>query len=714
MILTPKIVVILNVFFPLQMRSQLIVATLLLLSVAFVAAGRDGNKHYSCHKDPKFPRDPRCNVSRCAFPRLFSEEYEGGICICPVPFAPPFASNETGTVVIIPSPAPCPTGSVWDVVACRCIPVCPKGFLYNAVWDRCLCEKRLDCSSKCKEQCARDHECKGDDCGKRSHCEKECEIELVFDPVSCRCVKHCNDTGTNCIFGTHFDSKKCKCVPNKCPFNFVCPTDFSFDDKVCGCVADGCDPAVSTLCAFGFHFDETICLCAPNRCPPDICCPDQGVPGDTLPDPNAACRCVTPNCLLRQCSGGAFFNTTSCDCECIPIPCFNGTFNTDFCTCDCPLLQVYNVSSGFCQCDTRFTFVNSTGGCSCLGLDCTLLFPGAFQNQTTCQCQCPTGIICPVGQTLNPSTCQCECPPVVCTNGLIDETTCECLCAEGAILINGTCFDPCPGICDCPAFTTLNLTVCECQSNCSDVTCKRGIPDPFRLCQCSPQCKPDLPPCPPGTFRMIGDPDCPKEHCKCHKICGNECPCGSEPDWRQACICPPRDRKHKPHKACQRILPHLELEVDLVRDDFNCDECDCDGGNKCSKKHRDECEKHGCNKKHHDCKDEKCKEYRDSCKDECEKKKRHECTDECEKKHDCKDAKCEKKKHECKDECKKKHYDCKDECEKKPDCKDGKCSKKREDCKDDNCPIHKRKHDDSKPRHSDKKTETRRPYKEDL
>lgn len=579
------------------MRISFIAVSLLILCISSgwaqdTSSKGSGDSYGDYGKKPSYDKGydkgydkPKCE-SKCRFPRVWSDKYEGGACICPTPFAPEATQNTTVIVdgvpvtetVIVSAPLSCPPNQVWDVVACRCIPDCPEGFDFDGIQGRCLCEVYVDCKAKCKEKYT----------GKGDYSKKDyddCDRE-VFDASSCKCVKECRSDNVNCVFGTHFDSKQCKCVRNKCKTNFACPRGSHFDSNVCVCVPHGCDKKERRVrCSFGFHFDETVCTCVPNRCPDYVRCCD-----GLVPDPNAACNCT--NCTAQACPSTRTWSTSTCSCVCNPITCINGTQNPNTCACDCGISRVL-ASNGTCVCAPGRVLNATTGACDCVPVECADTITGqpTVQNLTTCACACANTTACPAPFTRNPATCECDCNATVCNGGVVNTTTCACECAPlpDQILINSTCFDTCPGIADCPPGAVLNTTICVCQWNCSalpgcnlvkereckfDKTCNYGDPkcdhkkschyvqgvrDPLEACKCVAPCPNWDRPCPAGSFRILED-------CNCHAICGNHCPFGRQPDYLNACICPVVNvtcpvYPDRPYR--QKIYQHPYLDIDL-------------------------------------------------------------------------------------------------------------------------------------------------------
>ena len=474
---------------------------------------------------------PRPEIPSCSLGAYFSPNYEGGVCICPRPYSPPFVGNVTvgnfTQLINSRSAFACQQGYSWDVVACACIPECRDDFVWSGVRNQCVCERPI-----------------------------ECRRGQIFDPARCRCADRCSARGVQCIYGTHFDESACKCVPNRCQRNFPCPQGTRFSAERCQCVAGGCR-TINQTCIFGFHFDNSVCQCVPNQCSPSApaCGLINGVP--TIADPNQGCACVNATCVSRQCPGAQVWNSTICGCACNANTCLNGTLNATSCECSCPdPLSVYNPFVAGCICRANTTFDTTLNACVCNAttLNCTGDFPdqGRVANLTGCACSCnaTAQAACVAPLALN-DTCGCSCPLAAggCCGGIQDPTTCACVCPLGQLLVNGTCSDPCPGVPECPFGSTLDFGVCSCVWNCTTAPacapiyvcddadafggagsrcvtseCRRRcrnvravatIPDPYEGCECTEQCAPRN--CPPGSFQMLED-------CRCHAICGNVCP----------------------------------------------------------------------------------------------------------------------------------------------------------------------------------------------
>jgi len=121
--------------------------------------------------------------------------------------------------------------------------------------------------------------------------------------------------------------------------------------------------------------------------------------------------------------------------------------------------------------------------CQCVCPPCQGM---AIQNESTCDCQCPTPMEeCTLPQEFNDNTCQCECPIVqACENPLheFNMQICTCTCPTVEECIGGNRFNRDTCQCECP----LTPSVCTDEQFLNDTEC---------MCQCN-----EVPTCPPGTF----------------------------------------------------------------------------------------------------------------------------------------------------------------------------------------------------------------------
>lgn len=380
-----------------------------------------------------------CLVHPCAQPqpcsdgKIWSDRYEGGTCICPVPLGQP------------------PAGMYYDVVACKFVPICNDTFIWSDVYNACICNIKVDCTKAALLACEPDS-CHSD------------SLDLMIDPLTCNCVKRCNESVT-CSKGFKFNPHRCQCLPTSCPSNIPCPLGTEFNED-CICVHGTCCPSDHftsseegiRTCIEGYHLDLTICECVPNictllACPPNFtlvncsCVCEVACPCDLLfnattcscscPcnlecgvgfrfDP-ATCTCVDPCVQTEECGEGAIFDHYSCSCQDPPLNCpllapLVGAFQSGptppftgvggfVSPCD-PISEIFNVANCSCEpnhCLDNLQYNPFTGACTCIDTcqACT------FQNPLTCACNltsdpCATAPVCaPNEHRALDGTCAC-------------------------------------------------------------------------------------------------------------------------------------------------------------------------------------------------------------------------------------------------------------------------------------------------------------------
>lgn len=493
----------------------------------------------------------------CPLGKVWSNDYEGGVCVCPKPLLSTPSSNDTYGII----------DYYWDVVACTFIPICQHDYIWNPLQGRCTCEK----TQKCLE-------------GK------------AFDPVKCECVDRCKSGYVQCIYGTHFDPEKCKCVRNQCAYNVECESGYHFGQD-CKChrnlnhPEDRCQGGyINPLngrceCPLGRvpELDNSGVKCDGGQCFKCVCGPDRvrhtnPVSNEcicnpiTCPEPQSqnplTCECG----CVANCTQPHVLNPLECSCSCPNIPCNSetgGVFDVDTCQCICPFGQILDDGSGNCincplvaECPPGSHLDGLGLTCGCLINYCDVLIAlnltanctgNTRLNQVTCDCDPPCNNSCPINYVRNDTTCQC----IALCNGMI--------CPPTQILnpIACECQDRCIGVpTNCPAGYVFDYEICQCLRACPGVIC----PHPYTVDPTSCACSRD---CQHGRYHAYDGKDCNEHGGGCVL---SDCIDGYVRDPLDDCKCVPSLCPPEHCKGESKPIVECDTSIGQV---YNPDTCSC-------------------------------------------------------------------------------------------------------------------------------------------
>jgi hypothetical protein len=276
-------------------------------------------------------------------------------------------------------------------------------------------------------------------------------------------------------------------------------------------VGDYCDRSKGSECPegtqcmddirWGSTWPDGVC-CEPGK----IACGGRCVEQCILPMVPDRVNCSGCHCGPNPgCPAGMKWNSETCKCECLPIPCVGGVITPPSCQCKCPAGQIY--CNGLCI--DPLTDPTFCGGCpgdtcnpfnqKCCKGTCTTLCTDA--NCRDFGDQMPVGFKCCPGQ-----------PPAVmnCTPTRLGTSAnckgCGDSCIGGEQCINGACACP-PGRDPCPS---VFVRCCSLGQTCCDGSCvntntnKKHCGGCNKPCDRNELCQNGKCICPPGSIVCHG------------------------------------------------------------------------------------------------------------------------------------------------------------------------------------------------------------------